>query len=325
MPRAGVVRVKAVALTIAGSDPSGGAGIQADLKTFHQHGVYGEAVITLLTVQNTQAVQAVHLLPTELVLAQLDAVVADIPPTAAKTGALGSAELIETLAGRLDGYGFPVVVDPVMVSKHGHALIDEDAARTLRRCLLPRAWLVTPNRLEAAALAEMDVRSLADMERAAARIALTGARGVLVKGGALVKGGTRVKGGGHMQGGADVGERGEDGTPAAGVEPGGAGHASAGAADGAVAGAAAGQGEAAIDVLWWEGETHRFAAPRIDTTHLHGAGCVYSAAITALVARGELLLTAVQRAKAFVTAAIATSPGLGCGCGPLNLHAELGR
>ncbi len=296
--------MKAVALTIAGSDPSGGAGVQADLKTFHQHGVYGEAVITLLTVQNTQGVQAVHLLPPELVLGQLDAVVADIPPTAAKTGALGSAALIEALAGRLDGYGFPVVVDPVMVSKHGHALIDEDAARAMRRWLLPRAWLITPNRFEAAALAEMDVRSLADMERAAARIALTGTRGVLVKGGAL------------------VGVRGDGGTPAAGGEPGGAIHGGAGPAESAGASVAAGRGEVAIDVLWWEGEIHRFAAPRVDTTHLHGAGCVYSAAITALMARGEPLLAAVQRAKAFVTAAIATNPGLGGGCGPLNLHAE---
>src|SRR3954452_23879567 len=111
-----------VALTIAGSDPSGGAGIQADLKTFHQFGVYGEAVITLLTVQNTQRVSRVEILPESLVLEQLAAVVEDIPPQAIKTGALGSAAMVRAVARAAASFSVPLVVDPVMVSKHGAPL-----------------------------------------------------------------------------------------------------------------------------------------------------------------------------------------------------------
>src|SRR5881398_3587414 len=108
----------AIALTIAGSDPSGGAGIQADLKTFHQFGVYGEAVLTLLTVQNTTSVDRVDCLTPEFVLAQLNAVINDIPPQAAKTGALGNAGIVEAIADAAARFTFPLVVDPVMISKH---------------------------------------------------------------------------------------------------------------------------------------------------------------------------------------------------------------
>ena len=174
-----------VALTIAGSDPSGGAGIQADLKTFQQHGVFGTAVLTLLTVQNTRAVSAVRILDPDFVLAQLDAVLSDIPPVVAKTGALGSAALIEAIAERLPRWGFPVVVDPVMISKHGQALIDADAVDAVRRKLIPHALLITPNMSEAAVLAELEVNDLASMERAAATIALRGVPHVLITGGAL--------------------------------------------------------------------------------------------------------------------------------------------
>ncbi|MCC6394666.1 MAG: bifunctional hydroxymethylpyrimidine kinase/phosphomethylpyrimidine kinase, partial [Bryobacterales bacterium] len=126
------------ALTIAGSDPSGGAGIQADLKTFHQFGVYGEAALTLLTVQNTLRVEAVECLAPRFVLRQIEAVVEDIPPRAAKTGALGNAAIIEALAGLAPSFGFPLVVDPVMISKHGAPLIAEDARALVRDRLLPR-------------------------------------------------------------------------------------------------------------------------------------------------------------------------------------------
>ncbi|MCL4195623.1 MAG: bifunctional hydroxymethylpyrimidine kinase/phosphomethylpyrimidine kinase, partial [Thermoguttaceae bacterium] len=146
-----------VAMTIAGSDPSGGAGLQADLKTFHQHRVYGTSVVTLLTVQNTQGVQFVRLIEPDLVLAQLDAVLSDLPPQAAKTGALGDAAILEAVAGRAASFRFPLVVDPVMISKHGASLIDPDAVDVLRRRLLPQAFLATPNRAEAAALAEMEI------------------------------------------------------------------------------------------------------------------------------------------------------------------------
>ncbi len=139
----------AVALTIAGSDPSGGAGLQADLKTFQQLGVYGMSVITLVTVQNTQAVRQVEVLSPELIVAQLDAVLEDIPPQAIKTGALGSAEVVQAVGERLAGVSCPIVVDPVLVSKHGHALVTDDVVEAYKQFLLPRATLITPNRFEA--------------------------------------------------------------------------------------------------------------------------------------------------------------------------------
>jgi hydroxymethylpyrimidine/phosphomethylpyrimidine kinase len=259
--------MKSVALTIAGSDPSGGAGLQADLKTFQQHGVYGMSVVTLLTVQNTQRVSAVETLPAELVARQLEAIVHDIPPTVAKTGALGSAATIELLAEQARGFGFPLVIDPVMVSKHGDALLDADAVVALRRKLLQRAFLVTPNMPEAAALAEMEVRDVAEMEKAAQVMWAVGIPNVLIKGGQL---------------------------------PG-----------------------QAVDVLMTEGELHRFAAPRVETPHTHGSGCVFSAAITARLARGEDVLKAVAGAKAFVTAAIQAAPGFGHGRGPLGLDVDV--
>lgn len=175
----------AVALTIAGSDPSGGAGIQADLKTFHRFGVYGEAVITLITVQNTRRVSRVELLDPSLVREQIEAVLEDIPPGAIKTGALGSASLIETVAAALAAAlsQTPLVVDPVMVSKHGAPLIAAEAVAALRTRLLPLAALVTPNIPEAEALTGMTVKTIDDARRAAAAILAMGPRAVLVKGG----------------------------------------------------------------------------------------------------------------------------------------------
>lgn len=169
-----------VALTIAGSDPSGGAGIQADLKTFHQFGVYGESVITLLTAQNTRRVERVECLAPELILAQLHAVLDDIPPHTAKTGALGNAAIIQAIAGV--ALPCPLVVDPVMISKHGAPLMAEDARSALIDLLLPRAFLVTPNIPEAEALAGFPITTIDDMKRAAAAI---GGQNVLVKGGHL--------------------------------------------------------------------------------------------------------------------------------------------
>lgn len=173
------------ALTIAGSDPSGGAGIQADLKTFHQHGVYGMAVVALVTVQNTRRVSRVEVLQADLVGQQLDAVLEDIPPAAVKTGALGSAAVIEAVAERLGARRAPLVVDPVMVSKHGHTLIEPSARDALVRRLLPCAYLLTPNAHEAAVLLGRPVETLAEAEQAARRIADLGPSAVLVKGGHL--------------------------------------------------------------------------------------------------------------------------------------------
>jgi len=174
-----------VALTIAGSDPSGGAGIQADLKTFHQFGVYGEAVITLITVQNTTAVDRVECLPADLVAQQIRGVTTDIPPAAAKTGALGNRAIIEAVAEAAAGFAFPLVVDPVMVSKHGAPLLAGDAIEALKVRLLPRAFLLTPNLEEAGMLTGMDVHNIADMRAAAEMLTAMGPRAVLVKGGHL--------------------------------------------------------------------------------------------------------------------------------------------
>lgn len=240
--------------------------MQADLKTFHQHGVYGAGVVTLLTVQNTQSVSAVQVLEPSFVIAQLDAVLEDIPPQAAKTGALGSAAVIAALADRAKDFRFPLVVDPVMISKHGAPLIDDDAQEVLRARLLPHAFLVTPNMHEAGALAGMEVRDTATMERAAAAIARLGPRNVLVKGGGL--------------------------------------------------------SGPAIDLLWADGRCTVLEGPRVPGRNTHGTGCVFSAAITALLARGVVLADAVPRAKAFVAEAIRGAPVLGRGMGPVNMHTE---
>ncbi len=168
-----------VALTIAGSDPSGGAGIQADLKTFHQHRVYGAAVITLITVQNTVGVTRVDCLDPELVRQQIEAVLTDLPVAAVKTGALGNAAVIRVVARAVRG---PVVVDPVMVSKHGASLLAAEAVAAMLADLFPVATLVTPNLPEAEALTGMVIRDRAAMAEAAGRIP---ARAVLLKGGHL--------------------------------------------------------------------------------------------------------------------------------------------
>lgn len=257
-----------IALTIAGSDPSGGAGLQADLKTFHQHGAYGMAVVTLLTVQSTRGVARVDTVAPDLLAQQVDHLLADLVPGAAKTGALGNAALVEVVASRAKAFTFPLVVDPVMISKHGHPLIDASAVQVLERQLLPHTFLVTPNAHEAAALARRPVETLAQAKDAAKAIAQLGAKNVLVKGG-------------HLEG-------------------------------------------AAVDVLLQaDGAVHELFAERIATTHTHGTGCTSSAAVTARLAQGASLLDAVKGAKAWLTSAIATAPGLGHGVGPVNHFAPL--
>ncbi len=252
-----------VAMTIAGSDPSGGAGIQADLKTFHQFGVYGEAAITLITVQNTRTVGRVETLDPALVKEQIEAVLSDIPPAAVKTGALGSERIIRMLAAmRLP----TLVIDPVMISKHGVALMLEEARHAMAVKLLPNARLVTPNVPEAAVLSGIEIESVRDMREAAARIAALGAQAVLIKGG-------------HLAGDA-------------------------------------------VDVLFEDGEFTEFSSARIQTPNTHGTGCSYSAAITALLARGHPLPHCVAVAKNWITEAIRTNPGLGGGAGPVNHFAR---
>lgn len=255
----------AVALTIAGSDPSGGAGIQADLKTFHQFGVYGEAVITLLTVQNTMRVSRVEVMPGALVQEQIAAVIEDIPPLAAKTGALGSAEVVHAVVDIAERFDFPLIVDPVMISKHGAPLMAEDGRAALIGRLMPLSYLITPNAPEAEAISGMRIRTVEDLRPAARKIREMGARNVLIKGG-------------HLEG-------------------------------------------PAIDLLYEGADFFELPSERIGTPHTHGTGCTFSAAITAELAKGTALRLAVERAKAFITEAILTNPGLGHGAGPVNHHA----
>ncbi len=174
-----------IALTIAGSDSGGGAGLQADLKTFHQHRVYGTSAVTLVTAQNSVGVRQLELLPPGLVRAQIDAVVEDFRPAASKTGALGSAEIVDVVAAAIACHALrPLVVDPVMISKHGTPLLGPEAVEAMRRRLLPCATLLTPNLPEAAALlGGGDLERDRDIEAAARALVALGPAAVLVKGG----------------------------------------------------------------------------------------------------------------------------------------------
>ena len=174
------------ALTIAGSDSGGGAGIQADLKTFQALGVFGMTAITAVTVQNTKGVTGYEELSPDTVADQVRSVVTDIGVDAAKTGMLASAPIVEAVAAAVREVGVPnLVVDPVSVSKHGHPLLAEDAVGALRSAILPLATLVTPNLPEAALLAGFPVQTRLEMERAGVAILELGAAAVLVKGGHL--------------------------------------------------------------------------------------------------------------------------------------------
>ena len=252
------------ALSIAGSDSGGGAGVQADLKTFSALGVYGMTAITAVTVQNTQGVSGYQEIDPDTVASQVAAVLDDIGAGAVKTGMLASTGIIRAIAGALRGATIPnLVVDPVFVSKHGHALLREDAVDALKDELLPLATLVTPNTHEAAGLAGFEVDSRGDMVRAAEVILDFGCEAVLMKGGHL-------------------------------------------------------EGDVAADLLFHDGIHEWLEAPRIDTKNTHGTGCTLSAAITAYLARGEDLASAVRSGKTFVTEAIRHSLTLGKGIGPVN-------
>jgi hydroxymethylpyrimidine/phosphomethylpyrimidine kinase len=177
--------VSPAVLSVAGSDPSGGAGLQSDIKTIHAHGCYALAVPSLITVQSTQGVRAVQTLDAELVRAQLEWLLQDLRPAAAKTGALGSASVVRELAALARQTDMPWVVDPVLLPTDGASLGEPGLAEALRDELLPEAALVTPNASEAEVLAQMQVRTLQDAREAARRLASLGARAVLVKGGHL--------------------------------------------------------------------------------------------------------------------------------------------
>jgi hydroxymethylpyrimidine/phosphomethylpyrimidine kinase len=256
--------MRKAALSIAGSDPSGGAGIQADLKVFALLGVYGMALPAALTAQNTAGVLSVKSRPAASVRGELDALMEDITPDALKTGMLYSAGVISAVADAVRRYRLTnLVVDPVMISSSGKRLLKKDAEGALIGELFPLALIVMPNIAEASKLAGMEINSLKDAEEAAAKIRKFGPKNVLIKGGHLPDGG----------------------------------------------------GEA-VDVLF-DGKNYiHFGGRRVDK-EIHGAGCVYSAAITAGLARGLSVKDAVQSAKKFISKAIELAEPVGHGRTPL--------
>lgn len=256
----------AKALTIAGSDSGGGAGIQADLKTFMALDVYGTSVLTAVTAQNTLGVQAVVELSPEFVAQQFDSVLSDIGAHAAKTGMLASIPLVRMVSQKIQEYQLrQLVVDPVMVAKGGHPLLREEARRVLAEILLPLALVVTPNLHEASLLAGMEVNDRTSMEEAARRIKALGPACVVVKGG-------------HLE-------------------------------------------QEACDLLF-DGRSFRaYVSPKLDTVCTHGAGCTFSAAITAGLAKGQDVAEAVATAKTFVTKAMTAGFLIGQGHAPLHHRA----
>ena len=258
------------ALTIAGSDSGGGAGIQADLKTFAAFNVYGMSVIASVTAQNTVGVRAIHDIPPEMVAEQIEAVMEDITVDAAKTGMLSTSSIIETVVDKISKYNVKnLVVDPVMVAKGGSLLLKEEARATLVDQLLPLAYLVTPNVFEAERISGINVRTVEDAEKAALLIYEKGPRNVLMKGGHLS---TRKP----------------------------------------------------VDILFDGSEYHYYESERIDTKNTHGTGCTLSAAITALLAKGLDVESAVEIARGYIFRAIKEAPSdIGKGYGPLYHNVKL--
>jgi hydroxymethylpyrimidine/phosphomethylpyrimidine kinase len=170
-----------IALSIAGSDPSGGAGVQVDLKVFQQFKIYGTTVVTLITAQNTGGVTALEMLSPSMVRQQCQAIRDDIPPTALKTGALGSVEIMEVVAEELSSFHCPKIIDPVMVSKHGHLLIDEPAIAFFRKHILPYADLITPNRFELQHLLDRPIHTMSEALDGARQLQDLGVKNCLLK------------------------------------------------------------------------------------------------------------------------------------------------
>ncbi len=253
-----------IALTIAGSDSGGGAGIQADLKTFQQFGVFGTSVIVALTAQNTRGVHAVETVSEAMVAAQLAALADDLPPAALKTGMLANVALVRLVGKAIRDAGWaPLVVDPVMVSTSGHRLLTPEAEDVVRESLLPLAALVTPNLDEAAILTGRAVHDESSMALAGETLLDYGVGAALVKGGHLA-------------------------------------------------------GDEIVDLLVTREGMRAFRRARIGTGSGHGTGCTLSAAITAGLALGRDLETAVSDGLDYVNRAIAAAPGIGSGHGPLN-------
>ena len=251
------------ALTIAGSDSSGGAGIQADIKTMTMNGVYAMSAITALTAQNTTGVTAIAEVEPSFLRQQLDAVFEDIYPDAVKIGMVASSSLIEVIAERLQHYeATKIVVDPVMVATSGSRLMKTDAVTVLCEALLPLAALVTPNIPEAEVLSGLSITGKDDMHKAAKRIGDTYGCAVLLKGGHSVND--------------------------------------------------------ANDLLYARDEFRWFAGKRIDNPNTHGTGCTLSSAIASNLAKEFALAESVQRAKDYISGALAANLDLGRGAGPMD-------
>ena len=251
------------ALTIAGSDCSGGAGIQADLKTMTMNGVYAMSVITAMTAQNTTGVRGIQEASPDFLKQQIDAVFEDIYPDAVKIGMVASGALIRVIADRLRYYDAKnVVIDPVMAATSGSALMKNDAVQTLIDELLPLAALVTPNIPEAQVLSGLTIQAKEDMVTAAKKIGDSCHCAVLLKGGHSIND--------------------------------------------------------ANDLLYENGEFHWFEGKRIDNPNTHGTGCTLSSAIASNLAKGFDLAEAVQRAKDYISGALAAMLDLGKGSGPMN-------
>lgn len=257
--------MKGRVLVIAGSDSGGGAGLQADIKTITALGAYAATAVTAVTVQNTMGVHNVHVIPADIIEAQIATVLEDIGADMIKIGMLGTAETIAAVFGALKASAvkIPVVLDPVMVATSGDRLLEESAITHLKADLFPMAEIVTPNVLEAAEILGRDVGTAEEMMAAAEEIRTLGPQAVLVTGGDL-------------------------------------------------------EGSVLFDVLSDQDGVSLFKSERIDTTSTHGTGCTLSSAIAASRAQGLNLRDSVDRARAFVRAAIAAAPGLGRGHGPLN-------
>ena len=251
------------ALSIAGSDCSGGAGIQADLKTMTMNGVYAMSVITALTAQNTSGVRSIQESTPDFLKDQLDAIFEDIFPDAVKIGMVASSELIRVIADRLKFYqARNVVVDPVMVATSGSALMEDNAVQTLIDELLPLAALVTPNIPEAEVLSGMTIENKDNMITAAKHIGDNYHCAVLLKGGHSIND--------------------------------------------------------ANDLLYADGQLTWFTGRRIDNPNTHGTGCTLSSAIAANLANGYALPDAIQKAKNYISDALAAMLDLGNGSGPLD-------
>ncbi|MCS7307862.1 MAG: bifunctional hydroxymethylpyrimidine kinase/phosphomethylpyrimidine kinase [Aquificaceae bacterium] len=252
------------ALTIAGSDSGGGAGIQADIKTFTVLGVYGICAITSVTVQNTQGVSYVVDIPAQAVYDQIKVVVEDIGVDACKTGMLSREDIIQSVAKAIREFKLTnFVLDPVMRAKSGDPLLRQSARETLIKELLPLATLVTPNIPEAEELCGFSIKGIEDMEKACKHIHSLGCSAVVVKGG-------------HME------------------------------------------GDEAVDVFYDGTSFEYFRGRLVKTKNTHGTGCTFSSAITAYLAKGYALKSAVGKAKEYIQGAIEHSLPLGKGHGPLN-------